>query len=249
LFAGILRTENANTGVLTMNQIWEILEGSRLSSGVFTPENVLLSLLLAFVLGQVIAWVYYFTHSGLSYSRTYVQSLVLVTIVVAMVMAVIGDNIIRAFGLMGALAIIRFRNVVKDTRDIVFIFCALVVGMASGSQRYDIAVMGTIVLSLIALYLYLTGFGTHQPHNGFLRFSLPGHIGPKHPISAILKRFCGNFTLISAQDSGFGSSEVEYAYQLMIRNAKKNEQMLSELEKVEGVGNISLTMQEQLLEI
>jgi len=232
-----------------MNQIWEILEGSRLSSGVFTPENVLLSLLLAFVLGQVIAWVYYFTHTGLSYSRTYVQSLVLVTIVVAMVMAVIGDNIIRAFGLMGALAIIRFRNVVKDTRDIVFIFCALVVGMASGSQRYDIAVMGTIVLSLIALYLYLTGFGTHQPHNGFLRFSLPGHIGPKHPISAILKRFCGNFTLISAQDSGFGSSEVEYAYQLMIRNAKKNEQMLSELEKVEGVGNISLTMQEQLLEI
>jgi len=107
-----------------MNQIWEILEGSRLSGGVFTPENVLLSLLLAFVLGQVIAWVYYFTHTGLSYSRTYVQSLVLVTIVVAMVMAVIGDNIIRAFGLMGALAIIRFRNVVKDTRDIVFIFCA-----------------------------------------------------------------------------------------------------------------------------
>jgi len=244
-----LRTENANTDVLTMNQIWEILEGSRLSSGVFTPENVLLSLLLAFVLGQVIAWVYYFTHSGLSYSRTYVQSLVLVTIVVAMVMAVIGDNIIRAFGLMGALAIIRFRNVVKDTRDIVFIFCALVVGMAAGSQRHAIAVMGTIILSLIALYLHLTGFGTHQPHNGFLRFSLPGHIGPKHPISAILKRFCGSFTLISAQDSGFGSSEVEYAYQLMIRNAKKNEQMLSELGKVEGVGNISLTMQEQLLEV
>ena len=59
----------------------------------------------------------------------------------------------------------------------------------------------------------------------------------------------GNFTLISAQDSGFGSSEVEYAYQLMIRSAKKNEQMLSELEKVEGIENINLTMQEQLLEV
>ena len=234
---------------MNMNQIWEILEGTPLSGGEFTPENVLLSLLLAFVLGQVIAWIYYFTHSGLSYSRTYVQSLVLVTIVVAMVMAVIGDNIIRAFGLMGALAIIRFRNVVKDTRDIVFIFCSLVVGMAAGSQRYAIAVMGTVILSLISLYLYLTGFGTHQPHNGFLRFSLPGHIGPRHPIPAILKRFCGNFTLISAQDSGFGSSEVEYAYQLMVRSAKKNEQMLSELEKVEGIENISLTMQEQLLEV
>jgi len=244
-----LRTESANTDVLVMNQIWEILEGTPLSGGVFTPENVLLSLLLAFVLGQVIAWVYYFTHSGLSYSRSFVQSLVLVTVVVGMVMAVIGDNIIRAFGLMGALAIIRFRNVVKDTRDIVFIFCALVVGMAAGSQRYAIAVVGTIILSLIALYLYLTGFGTHQPHNGFLRFSFPGHIGPKHPVPGILKRFCGSFTLISAQDSGFGSSEVEYAYQLMVRNAKKNEQMLAELEKIKGVGNVSLTMQEQLLEV
>jgi uncharacterized membrane protein YhiD involved in acid resistance len=232
-----------------MNQIWQILEGARISGGVFTPQNVLLSLLLAFVLGQVIAWVYYFTHSGLSYSRSYVQSLVLVTIVVAMVMAVIGDNIIRAFGLMGALAIIRFRNVVKDTRDIVFIFCSLVVGMAAGSQRYAIAVGGTIVISLIALYLYLTGFGTHEPHNGFLRFSLKGHIGPRHPVPAILKRFCGNFTLISVQDSGFGSPLVEYAYQLMIRNAAKNEQMLSELEKIEGIENINLTMQEQLLEV
>ena len=232
-----------------MNQIWQILEGTRISGGVFTPQNVLLSLLLAFILGQVIAWVYYYTHSGLSYSRSYVQSLVLVTIVVAMVMAVIGDNIIRAFGLMGALAIIRFRNVVKDTRDIVFIFCSLVVGMAAGSQRYAIAVGGTIVISLIALYLYLTGFGTHEPHNGFLRFSLKGHIGPRHPIPAILKRFCGNFTLISVQDSGFGSPLVEYAYQLMIRNAAKNELMLSELEKIEGIENISLTMQEQLLEV
>ena len=234
---------------MSWNHIWEILEGTPLSGGAFTPENVLLSLLLAFVLGQVIAWVYYFTHSGLSYSRTYVQSLVLVTIVVAMVMAVIGDNIIRAFGLMGALALIRFRNVVKDTRDIVFIFCSLVVGMSAGSQRYAIAVLGTIVLSLIALYLYLTGFGTHQPHNGFLRFSLPSHIGPKHPIPAILKRFCGNFTLISVQDSVLGGAGVEYAYQLMIRNAKQNEQMLSELEKVDGIGNINLTMQEQLLEV
>ncbi len=232
-----------------MNQIWQILEGTRISGSVFTPQNVLLSLLLAFILGQVIAWVYYFTHSGLSYSRSYVQSLVLVTIVVAMVMAVIGDNIIRAFGLMGALAIIRFRNVVKDTRDIVFIFCSLVVGMAAGSQRYDIAVGGTIVISLIALYLYLTDFGTHEPHNGFLRFSLKGHIGPKHPVPGILRRFCGNFTLISVQDSGFGSPLVEYAYQLMIRNAAKNEQMLSELEKIEGIENIRLTMQEQLLEV
>jgi uncharacterized membrane protein YhiD involved in acid resistance len=216
---------------------------------MFTPGSILLSLLLAFVLGQVIAWVYYFTHSGLSYSRSYVQSLVMITVVVAMVMSVIGNNIITAVGLMGALALIRFRNVIKDTRDVAFIFCSLVVGMAAGSQRYLTAIIGTIILSLIAIYLHLTNFGMHEPHNAFLRFSLKGHIGSDHPMPEILRRFCGNFILISAQDSSFGKSMVEYAYQLMVKNADKNEQMLAEIQNVEGVENVSLTMQEQLLEV
>jgi len=233
-----------------MDRIWQVFEETPMAGGrVFTPEGIILSLLLAFVLGQVMAWVYYATHSGLSYSKSFVQALILITVVVSMVMTVIGNNIITAVGLMGALAIIRFRNIVKDTRDIAFIFCALVVGMAAGSQRYITAIVGTAILSLIALYLYVTSFGTHEPNNGFLRFSLKGPIEPEHPIPAILKRFCGKFTLISAQESGFGVSVVEYAYQLIIRNAAKNEQMLSELKKVEGIENISLTMQERLLEV
>jgi len=232
-----------------MDRIWQILEGSPVNGGVFTPEAVLLSLLLAFVLGQTLAWIYYFTHSGLSYSRSFVQSLILITVVVAMVMAVIGTSIITAVGLMGALAIIRFRNIVKDTRDIAFIFCSLVVGMAAGSQRYAVAIVGTVVLCLIVVYLHVSAFGTHQPHNGFLRFTFSGHLGSDNPIAAILKRFCGNFTLISAQDTGFGTSEVQYAYQLMIRNTARNQQMLSELQSIKGLDNISLTMQEQLLEV
>ena len=231
-----------------MDEIWRTLEGPSPAGTVFSPESILLSLLLAFALGQILAWVYYATHSGMSYSRSFVQSLILITVVVAMVMAVIGSNIITAVGLMGALAIIRFRNIIKDTRDIAFIFCSLVVGMAAGSQRYATAVVGTIVLCLIALYLYFIGFGTHQPHNGFFRFRFPGPIGPDHPIPRILKRFCSSFTLISVQDSGPGR-HAEYAYQLMIRNAKKNEQMLAELERIEGIENVSLTMQEQLLEV
>jgi len=231
-----------------MDRWWQLIEDTPLTGTAFGPQAILLSLLLAFVLGQVVAWVYYCTHSGLSYSRSYVQSLILITVVVSMVMAVIGNNIITAVGLMGALAIVRFRNVVKDTRDIVFIFSSLVIGMACGSHRYMTAILGTLVLSAIAIYLFLTDFGSHEPHNGFLRFSLRGSIGPDHPIPGILRRFCGNFTLISAQDSGFGGP-AEYAYQIMIRNVSKNEEFISELEKVDGMENISLTMQEKLLEV
>jgi uncharacterized membrane protein YhiD involved in acid resistance len=234
---------------MSLDKFWQVLEQTSMTGGGFSPQSVLISLLLAFILGQVIAWVYYFTHSGLSYSRSYVQSLILITVVVSMVMAVIGNNIITAVGLMGALALIRFRNVLKDTRDVAFIFCALVVGMASGSQRYLTAIIGTVILCAIAIYLYWTNFGMHEPQNAFLRFSLKGHIGKEHPIPNILRRFCGSFIMISAQDSSFGAAKVEYAYQLMVKNADNNEQMLSELQGVEGIENISLTMQEQLLEV
>jgi hypothetical protein len=231
-----------------MDRLWEIMEDTSLGGGPFTPQTVLLSLLLAFVLGQVIAWVYYITHSGLSYSRSYVQSLILITVVISMVMTVIGNNIITAVGLMGALAIVRFRNVIKDTRDIAFIFCSLVVGMASGSHRYLTAILGTVILCGIAIYLHFTDFGSHEPHNGFLRFSLRGSLGPDHPVPGILHRFCGSFSLISVQDSGFGGP-AEYAYQILIRNIAKNEELVAELEKVEGIENINLTMQEKLLEV
>jgi len=231
-----------------MEQLWQIFDGGPVRGGGFTPESVLLSLLLAFLLGQILAWVYYGTHSGLSYSRSFVQSLIIITVVVAMVMAVIGDSIITAVGLMGALAIIRFRNIIKDTRDIAFIFCSLVIGMAVGAQRYGIGIVGTVVLSLIMIYLHLVSFGSHRPQNAFLRFNLEGPLTNDHPLPNILKRFCSGYSLISVQDSSL-SGRAEYAYQLMIRDPSRNEEMISALEEVSGISDISMTMQEHLLEV
>lgn len=248
MFHGILLSPVYN-GYLIMEKIWQVIENASSDSSEFTLPGVLLSLLLAFVLGQLLAWVYYFTHSGLSYSRSFVQSLILITVIVSMVMSTIAGSFIVAVGLMGALSIIRFRNIIKDTRDIAFIFCALVIGMASGSQRYTIAIIGTLAICAIIVYLYLSDFGTHQPHNAFLRFSLEGRIAGGHPVIAILKKFCRSHTMISSQDGDFGDTNVEYAYQVMIKNAAKNEQMLAELHKVAGMKNVNLTVQEQLLQI
>ena len=78
---------------------------------VFTPERGIISLLLAFVLGQLLAWVYYLTHSGLSYSRSFVQSLILITVVVSLVMSTIANSFVTALGLMGALSIIGITQV------------------------------------------------------------------------------------------------------------------------------------------
>ena len=229
-----------------MERLFQVLEET--PGGAFSIQGVLLSLLLAFVLGQALAWIYYLTHSGLSYSRSFVQSLIIVTIVVAMVMSVIHNNIITAVGLLGAFTIIRFRNMLKDTRDIAFMFTALAVGMATGCRLYATAILGTVFVCGVFTYLHFTDFGSHEPHNGFLRFTLKGQIRPDHPVLGILSRFCSSYTLLSRQDAGYGEA-AEYAYQVMVRNTNRSEQMLAELEQIDGVAGISLTMQEKLLEV
>jgi len=85
---------------------------------------------------------------------------------------VIGNNLAVAFGLIGALSVIRFRNVLKDTRDTAFIFIALTIGMATGTRIYVISGVGILVLSLVLLYLHWTSFGSRHTSDGFLRFTI-----------------------------------------------------------------------------
>jgi hypothetical protein len=231
-----------------MDSLWHFLEGGSPRSTMFTSDAVLLSLLVAFALGQVLAWVYQATHTSLSYSSSFVQSLILIAVVVSLVGAIINTSIITAFGLMGALALVRFRNVIKDTRDVVFVFASLVIGLGAGSQHYAVAITGTATLCLIAVYLRLSSFGTHRPHNGFLRFSLANGHGAANPVPTILKQFCEGFALVSAQDGGFTES-IEYSYQLTIRDMAHNDALLSELANVAGMSSVSLTMQEEMLEV
>ena len=106
-----------------------------LSGGALTFSNleILLHLTLAFALGIALALVYRGTHKGLSYSQSFTLTVVFVTVIVAATMMVIGGSLARAFALVGALSIIRFRTVVKDTKDTTFVFAGLAVGMAAGT--------------------------------------------------------------------------------------------------------------------
>ncbi len=87
-------------------------------SGTFTVADVVISLVLSFVLTSIVAKLYQQTHKGTSYTQSYVHTLVLMGMIVSLVMLIVGSNIARAFSLVGALSIIRFRNAVKETRDL-----------------------------------------------------------------------------------------------------------------------------------
>jgi uncharacterized membrane protein YhiD involved in acid resistance len=210
-------------------------------------ESVMLSLLLAFVLGQGVAWVYAWSHSGLSYSRSFTQSLVLMTLITSLVMQVIGDSIVTAFGLLGALALIRFRNVLKDTRDTVFVFISLVIGMAVGSQRYTTAIIGAIAVSLAVWYLDLTSFGSLGRFDGYLTCRMESQVD-RSKLRDQLNRFCRAIKPVSSRQSG-DETGTELVYQVGLRDRERGNELLDELRKLDGIRHVSLVIRNELSEI
>jgi hypothetical protein len=230
------------------------LDGSTQRFADTSFRATVLALLLAFVLGQLIAWVYARSHSGLSYSKTFTQSLVLMTVVVSLVMFVIGNSIITAFGLLGALALIRFRNVLKDTRDTVFVFISLVVGMAVGAQRFTTAIIGTVALLLVVVYLSITSFGSLGRFDGYLTCRVArnlkdlGGSDPQSDMNRLVQRFCNAVKLISTREAG-SDDQAEFVYQVGLRDRSRSGDLLSELRQVHGIEHASIVLRSELAEV
>ncbi len=208
-------------------------------------EVTLLCLLLSFVLGHLIAWVYAWTHAGLSYSRTFTQSLVLITMVVSLVLQIIGNSIVTAFGLMGALAIIRFRNVLKDTRDTAFIFYSLVLGMAVGTQKYEVAVVGTGALLAVTIYLHFTSFGSQGHYDGHPTAWLEDD--GSGDFSSAMKRFCARNKCLSTRRGSAGLTEL--VYQVKLRDRERHGDFVGELQGLASVSEVSLVLRDELAEV
>jgi hypothetical protein len=160
---------------------------------------------------------------------------------------VIGNSIITAFGLLGALALIRFRNVLKDTRDTVFVFISLVVGMAVGSQRYMTAIIGAAALGLAVLYLNITSFGTLGRYDGYLTCRLATGLD-RGELSRQLHRFCRAVKQVSTRQSG-EEEGAELVYQVGLRDRERGGELLDELRELEGMRHVSLVMRSELSEV
>src|SRR3954451_17040280 len=129
------------------------------------PPNwpaILLGLLLAFACGHLIAWVYMFTHSGLSYSRSFVNALIIMPTIVSLVMQVLNNNLVTAFGLMAVFAIVRFRNILRDTLDTGYVLAVIVLGMACGTAKFSTAVIGCATVVFVLLMLWYISFGSRH---------------------------------------------------------------------------------------
>ena len=124
-----------------------------------TLSDAIIGLFWSIILSIIIAVTYRGTHRSVSYSQNFTQTLVLLGTIVSMVMLIIGTDLARAFTLVGALSIIRFRTAIKETRDIGFIFFVMAVGMACGTRFYFLAIILTLVGSGLTYFMTFTQFG------------------------------------------------------------------------------------------
>ncbi|MBZ0268631.1 DUF4956 domain-containing protein [bacterium] len=211
--------------------------------GVLTVESIVLCLLTTFLLSHVVAWLYVATHRGVSYSGTMARSMIALSLIVATVMMVIGNNIVSAFGLFGALALIRFRTPVKDANDTVFLFLAVAIGIATGTGNFLVAVLGTAGICLAYFYLSGIRFGERLGSDGLLRFHLPVGAKEDSAIRRVLDRYCVAFTLLHLREAEPGAT-VEFSYQIKMVDTRSGPGLVGEMEGLPGVQHLSLLMQD-----
>jgi uncharacterized membrane protein YhiD involved in acid resistance len=204
-------------------------------------------LALAFVLGLAIAWVYKRARKVNGEAESFGVTLVLLTILIAMVTQVIGDNVARAFSLVGALSIVRFRTVVRDTQDTAYVIFAVAIGMAMGANHPAVALCGLAVVGGAALLLRKRSTTLPPPTDEQLPYALHVRMAIGQDADAVLgtalDQFMSGRRLVSVTTARQGMS-IDASYHAALRGDNHASVLVNALNRIEGVQNVELHRRE-----
>ena len=165
--------------------------------------------------------------------------------VVTVVMMVLNNNLVTAFGLMAVFAIVRFRNVLRDTLDTSYVLSVLVVGMGCGTQRFSLAVIAMLTLIAVMFFLWYTAFGSRHRYDLIVNLHWTRPLGELGFMSRVLQRHSRTLHCAS-QRSNDTDTGTDLSYRLLLRNPERSEDLLNELRGVTGVSRVtSLKAQEE----
>ena len=207
---------------------------------IYSPTEILVNIILSFFLGLFISYIYKTTHKGMSYSQSFMITNIFLALIVCMVIMIIGNNIARAFALVGALSIIRFRTVVKDTKDIAYIFWSLASGMAAGTGSYYIAIIGTIIISVVAIILFKTNYGSIYKSEFLLQFRYDKDEKISTPIyNDVFKELCKSTTLLNSEISG-DNKTLKLTFDIYLKENSDIDDFTLKISKLEGISEVSV---------
>ena len=206
---------------------------------IYFPNEIIFNLILSFFLGVLISFVYKKTHRGMSYSQSFMITNIFLSLIVCMVIMTIGNSIARAFALVGALSIIRFRTVIKDPKDIVFIFWSLATGMVCGTGQYFLAFAGSSIITIVAYILHKTNYGSIYKSEFILQFRYKKSAENETSYLKNLNRFCSVSTLLNSEPSSDNTS-LKLTFDIVLKEEKEVNKFVLDISNCEGVSEVSL---------
>ena len=205
----------------------------------FSVMDVTIWILLSFLLTAFLGWIYKKTHKGTSYTQSYVHTLVIMGMTVCIIMLIVGSNIARAFSLVWALSIIRFRNAMKETRDIWFMFAAMAIGMATGTKFYVLAVVFTLAISLIIYVMNRFDWFSRQATSQILKIQVENNLDFDHLFDDVFVKYTCLSDLISIDSVRWGAL-TELVYNVDLKNPDKKQEFLTAIKKLND--NLKVTL-------
>ena len=235
-----------------MNDFLNSIQHSDLtpSIGVGSPAPVivLFIIILAFAVGMFIGFIYMWTHDALSYSRTFVAALGVMPLIVAMLMLAMAGNLFVAFGLLGVFGVVRFRNVLKDSRDTVFILWAITEGVAIGTTRFSTGAMAALGIAAALVCFRFMAFGTRRRYDAILSLRVTGDVATRlAELTQILNRHASRLDL--ASDRRTTAEGTDMTYRLLLRDVSRSHELESEVTRAEGFANVSVYLHEDEAEL
>jgi uncharacterized membrane protein YhiD involved in acid resistance len=221
----------------------DIFGQSLLDFKAVPPLVVLIRLVAALLLGGVVALVYRLTRSRSEVAPSFSATLVLLSILIAMVTQVIGDNVARAFSLVGALSIVRFRTVVRDTQDTAFVIFAVGVGMAVGAGYPWLAVAGIAIVAIAAFTMKPREDSPLASSSGSEPFELQVRLGighdPQVVVAPALDLHAVDRRLMSLATARRGLA-VDATFRAALRTSASADALLRALNTTDGVQAVTL---------
>jgi len=214
-------------------------EGLARTTVIPTPE-VVVRLLAALLFGYLVAGIYLRSRRHESdIGPSFPMTLVLLSVLIAMVTQVIGNNVARAFSLVGTLAIVRFRTVVRDTRDTAYVIFAVVIGMAIGAADLWIAIIGLAIIALAALLIPLRASPVVMPEIYELRLRVALGREPDSVAAELLGQYLASRALLAMSTSRPGVA-LDYSYEVQLKPGASAQALVQSLSMVEGLQEVRI---------
>lgn len=205
---------------------------ANLSDGI-TPFSAVITMMLALILGGVIAFTYRKTQDEAVYQRSLAITLVMLPIILSVIILFVGSNIARAFSLAGTLSIIRFRSAPGDAKDIGFIFFDIAAGLACGVGLYAYGTMFVIILCIVLVVIEKANmFKTHSVQKT-LKITIPEDLNYSGVFDDILNAYTKNYTLTKIKTTDLGSL-FELVYSVSVMDGINEQEFLNELRTRNG---------------